>query len=164
MKKRITALLILILTFSLVACGSSKDNTSAETSVQTESEKESDTPETTEAENTEEEATETETTEAEPESATFEPVTAEFSQGTVEILGAESFLNEEQDYDVLRVYYRFTNREDISNGIDLLSTATQGGSELTAAYVDRANLIPEDTYGLQSVRLRPCCTLWACAD
>lgn len=137
MKKRITALLILILTFSLVACGSSKDNTSAETSVQTESEKESDTPETTEAE---------------PESAAFEPVTAEFSQGTVEILGAESFLNEEQDYDVLRVYYRFTNREDISNGIDLLSTATQGGSELTAAYVDRANLIPEDTYGLQSVR------------
>ena len=152
MKKIITALLILILTFSLVACGSSKDNTPAETSVQTESEKESDTPETTEAENTEEEATETETTEAEPESATFEPVTAEFSQGTVEILGADSFLNEEQDYDVLRVYYRFTNREDISNGIDLLSTATQGGSELTAAYVDRANLIPEDTYGLQSVR------------
>lgn len=152
MKKIIATLFALAVAGSLVACGSSGDNTPAETSAQTESEKESDTPETTEAENTEGKATEAETTEAEPESAAFEPVTAEFSQGTVEILGAESFLNEEQDYDVLRVYYRFTNREDINNGIDVLSTATQGGSELTAAYVDRANLIPEDTYGLQIVR------------
>ena len=152
MKKIIATLFAFAVAGSLVACGSSGDNTPAETSAQTESEKESDTPETTEAENTEGKATEAETTEAEPESAAFEPVTAEFSQGTVEILGAESFLNEEQDYDVLRVYYRFTNREDINNGIDVLSTATQGGSELTAAYVDRANLIPEDTYGLQIVR------------
>lgn len=61
-------------------------------------------------------------------------------------------MNEEQDCDVLRVYYRFTNQEEISNSVNLLSTAMQGGRELTAAYADKANMIPEDTYGFQSVR------------
>ena len=88
----------------------------------------------------------TEPEETEPELVGFEPVTAEFSQGTVEILGAESFWHEEQEYDVLRVYYRFTNQEENSNSAEVLCKATQGGSELSGAYVVEANKIPEDTY------------------
>lgn len=143
-KRMIAILLTLMMIGSLTACGGNKKEKTPETSSQTESEKENAKAEITEAEITE--------AETEPESTGFEPVTAEFSQGTVEILGAETFLNEEQDYDVLRVYYRFTNQEENSNGVKLVSTAAQGGSELTAAYADKANLVPEDTYRLQSVR------------
>lgn len=149
MKRMIAILLTLMMIGSLTACGGDKQEKTSEAPAQTESEKESATPEATKEENAEAETTEAET---EPESTAFEPVTAEFSQGTVEILGAETFLNEEEDYDVLRVYYRFTNQEENSNGVKLDSTAAQGGSELTAAYADKANLVPEDTYRLQRVR------------
>ncbi len=146
MKKKILAMtLALMMIGSLSACGNSEEDNAVE---KTESVKET----TAAAETTEAEHTNAEATEAETESAGFEPVKAEFSQGTVEILGADSFLNEDQACDVLRVYYRFTNQEDCINGVDLLSNASQGGSELTSAYADTANLIPEDTYGLHSVR------------
>lgn len=140
MKRMIAILITLMMIGSLTACGGDNQKEAAETPSQTESEKESVTTETTELEETE------------PEPAGFEPVTAEFSQGTVEILGAESFWHEEQEYDVLRVYYRFTNQEENSNSAEVLCKATQGGSELSGAYVDEANKIPEDTYRLQSVR------------
>ena len=67
----------------------------------------------------------------------------ENGKAEIEILGAEAVRNEEEEYDLLRIYFRQTNLQEVDQTIRLEFTATQDGNELDFALAGD-NAIPED--------------------